>query len=134
MADCVLSLLLLFPPKKKFQLDANETEGRKYRIRPDFKEDPLFRRLTDHNHTAVHIPTDIYDGCEYTSTQRARKMATVTVDKPARCGTAAGCALNEQGMDQQMCTTVSIEYNHNMHYFFKQHLVHERVVQCLIDL
>lgn len=61
--------------KKKFQLDANETEGRKYRIRPDFKEDPLFRRLTDHNHTAVHIPTDIYDGCEYTSAQRARKNA-----------------------------------------------------------
>uniref|UniRef100_A0A4W6DHC1 Calcium voltage-gated channel auxiliary subunit alpha2delta 1 n=1 Tax=Lates calcarifer TaxID=8187 RepID=A0A4W6DHC1_LATCA len=36
--------------------------GRKYRIRPDFKEDPSFKRLTDHNHTAVHIPTDIYDG------------------------------------------------------------------------
>ncbi|KAF0041191.1 hypothetical protein F2P81_007089 [Scophthalmus maximus] len=37
-------------------------EGRKYRIRPDFKEDASFKRLTDHNHTAVHIPTDIYDG------------------------------------------------------------------------
>lgn len=49
-----------FSPK----LDANETEGRKYRIRPDFKEDPSFKRLTDHNHTAVHIPTDIYDGCK----------------------------------------------------------------------
>uniref|UniRef100_A0A3B4YC66 Calcium voltage-gated channel auxiliary subunit alpha2delta 1 n=1 Tax=Seriola lalandi dorsalis TaxID=1841481 RepID=A0A3B4YC66_SERLL len=48
--------------KDEFELDANETEGRKYRIRPDFKEDPSFRRLTDHNHTAVHIPTDIYDG------------------------------------------------------------------------
>lgn len=46
------------------QLLANETEGRKYRIRPDFKEDPTFKRLTDYNHTAVHIPTDIYDGCE----------------------------------------------------------------------
>ncbi|KAG7217451.1 hypothetical protein INR49_021619 [Caranx melampygus] len=46
----------------KDNLDANETEGRKYRIRPDFKEDISFRRLTDHNHTAVHIPTDIYDG------------------------------------------------------------------------
>ncbi|CAJ1056749.1 voltage-dependent calcium channel subunit alpha-2/delta-1 [Xyrichtys novacula] len=46
----------------KDNLDANETEGRKYRIRPDFKEDPSFKRLTDHNHTAVHIPTDIYDG------------------------------------------------------------------------
>ncbi|XP_045894123.1 voltage-dependent calcium channel subunit alpha-2/delta-1 isoform X5 [Micropterus dolomieu] len=46
----------------KDNLDANETEGRKYRIRPDFTEDPSFKRLTDHNHTAVHIPTDIYDG------------------------------------------------------------------------
>ncbi|XP_017261568.1 voltage-dependent calcium channel subunit alpha-2/delta-1 isoform X2 [Kryptolebias marmoratus] len=46
----------------KDNLDANETEGRKYRIWPDFKEDPSFKRLTDHNHTAVHIPTDIYDG------------------------------------------------------------------------
>uniref|UniRef100_A0A8C4I4N7 Calcium voltage-gated channel auxiliary subunit alpha2delta 1 n=1 Tax=Dicentrarchus labrax TaxID=13489 RepID=A0A8C4I4N7_DICLA len=48
--------------KDEFELDANETEGRKYRIRPDFKEDLSFKRLTDHNHTAVHIPTDIYDG------------------------------------------------------------------------
>uniref|UniRef100_A0AAQ5XQV4 VWFA domain-containing protein n=1 Tax=Amphiprion ocellaris TaxID=80972 RepID=A0AAQ5XQV4_AMPOC len=48
--------------KNEFELDANETEGRKYRIRPDFKEDSSFKRLTDHNHTAVHIPTDIYDG------------------------------------------------------------------------
>uniref|UniRef100_A0A7N8YN54 Calcium voltage-gated channel auxiliary subunit alpha2delta 1 n=1 Tax=Mastacembelus armatus TaxID=205130 RepID=A0A7N8YN54_9TELE len=48
--------------KDEFELDANETEGRKYRIRPDFKYDPSFKRYTDHNHTAVHIPTDIYDG------------------------------------------------------------------------
>lgn len=61
------------------QLDANETEGRKYRIRPDFKEDPLFKRLTDHNHTAVHIPTDIYDGCEYTYTH-THKPKVVTMD------------------------------------------------------
>uniref|UniRef100_A0AAQ6IUA9 VWFA domain-containing protein n=1 Tax=Anabas testudineus TaxID=64144 RepID=A0AAQ6IUA9_ANATE len=27
-----------------------------------FKEDPSFKRLTDYNHTAVHVPTDIYDG------------------------------------------------------------------------
>uniref|UniRef100_A0A672LZU8 Calcium voltage-gated channel auxiliary subunit alpha2delta 1 n=1 Tax=Sinocyclocheilus grahami TaxID=75366 RepID=A0A672LZU8_SINGR len=41
----------------------NETEGRKNRIRPAFKEDPSFKnRLTSYNHTAVHIPTDIYDG------------------------------------------------------------------------
>uniref|UniRef100_A0A8C9QRK5 Calcium voltage-gated channel auxiliary subunit alpha2delta 1 n=1 Tax=Scleropages formosus TaxID=113540 RepID=A0A8C9QRK5_SCLFO len=43
-------------------LDANETEGRKNRIRPEFKEDPSFRRLISYNHTAVHIPTDIYEG------------------------------------------------------------------------
>ncbi|KAJ4938107.1 hypothetical protein JOQ06_002733 [Pogonophryne albipinna] len=46
----------------KDNLDVNETEGRKFRIRPDFKEDLSFKRLTDYNHTAVHIPTDIYDG------------------------------------------------------------------------
>uniref|UniRef100_A0A8B9JGK9 Calcium voltage-gated channel auxiliary subunit alpha2delta 1 n=1 Tax=Astyanax mexicanus TaxID=7994 RepID=A0A8B9JGK9_ASTMX len=46
------------------QLDANETqEGRIHRIRPDFKEDPSFKnRLISYNHSAVHIPTDIYDG------------------------------------------------------------------------
>ncbi|XP_055029584.2 voltage-dependent calcium channel subunit alpha-2/delta-1 isoform X3 [Misgurnus anguillicaudatus] len=47
----------------KDNLDANETEGRRNRIRPEFKEDPSFKnRLTSYNHTAVHIPTDIYDG------------------------------------------------------------------------
>uniref|UniRef100_A0A8C9XZE2 Calcium voltage-gated channel auxiliary subunit alpha2delta 1 n=1 Tax=Sander lucioperca TaxID=283035 RepID=A0A8C9XZE2_SANLU len=40
----------------------DNVSGRKNRIRPDFIEDPSFKRLTDHNHTAVHIPTDIYDG------------------------------------------------------------------------
>uniref|UniRef100_A0A6Q2X6K4 VWFA domain-containing protein n=1 Tax=Esox lucius TaxID=8010 RepID=A0A6Q2X6K4_ESOLU len=48
--------------KDEYALEVNETEGRKNRIRPAFKEDPLFKRLTSHNHTAVHIPTDIYDG------------------------------------------------------------------------
>ncbi|KAM3870678.1 voltage-dependent calcium channel subunit alpha-2/delta-1 [Diretmus argenteus] len=46
----------------KDNLETNVTEGKRHRIRPDFKEDPSFKRLTDHNHTAVHIPTDIYDG------------------------------------------------------------------------
>ncbi|KAM4618751.1 voltage-dependent calcium channel subunit alpha-2/delta-1 [Polymixia lowei] len=46
----------------KDNMEANETEGRKNRIRPDFRDDLSFKRLTDHNHTAVHIPTDIYDG------------------------------------------------------------------------
>ncbi|XP_075997925.1 voltage-dependent calcium channel subunit alpha-2/delta-1 [Genypterus blacodes] len=48
--------------KDNVSLDANETAGKKYRLRPDFTDDLAFRRLTDHNHTAVHIPTDIYDG------------------------------------------------------------------------
>uniref|UniRef100_A0A8D3BZ29 Calcium voltage-gated channel auxiliary subunit alpha2delta 1 n=1 Tax=Scophthalmus maximus TaxID=52904 RepID=A0A8D3BZ29_SCOMX len=42
--------------------NAKDNVSGKYRIRPDFKEDASFKRLTDHNHTAVHIPTDIYDG------------------------------------------------------------------------
>ena len=65
MISTTVCILIFFP----LQLDANETEGRKYRLRPDFKEDLLFKRLTDQNHTAVHIPTDIYDGCEYKHTQ-----------------------------------------------------------------
>uniref|UniRef100_A0A8B9JGQ0 Calcium voltage-gated channel auxiliary subunit alpha2delta 1 n=1 Tax=Astyanax mexicanus TaxID=7994 RepID=A0A8B9JGQ0_ASTMX len=41
----------------------NTQEGRIHRIRPDFKEDPSFKnRLISYNHSAVHIPTDIYDG------------------------------------------------------------------------
>uniref|UniRef100_A0A8C9TY32 Calcium voltage-gated channel auxiliary subunit alpha2delta 1 n=1 Tax=Scleropages formosus TaxID=113540 RepID=A0A8C9TY32_SCLFO len=48
--------------KNDFGLDSNETEDRKDRIRPEFKEDPTFKRLISYNHTAVHIPTDIYEG------------------------------------------------------------------------
>uniref|UniRef100_A0A8C7XVS6 Calcium voltage-gated channel auxiliary subunit alpha2delta 1 n=1 Tax=Oryzias sinensis TaxID=183150 RepID=A0A8C7XVS6_9TELE len=48
--------------KDEFEVTRETQNGRKYRIRPDFKEDPSFKRLTDLNHTAVHIPTDIYDG------------------------------------------------------------------------
>uniref|UniRef100_A0A8C1GD44 Calcium voltage-gated channel auxiliary subunit alpha2delta 1 n=1 Tax=Cyprinus carpio TaxID=7962 RepID=A0A8C1GD44_CYPCA len=55
--------LMMFSFFSDFSLEANETEGRKNRIRPEFKEDPSFKnRLTSYNHTAVHIPTDIYDG------------------------------------------------------------------------
>uniref|UniRef100_A0A4W3JBT7 Calcium channel, voltage-dependent, alpha 2/delta subunit 1a n=1 Tax=Callorhinchus milii TaxID=7868 RepID=A0A4W3JBT7_CALMI len=32
------------------------------RIKPDFQPNRAFRRLVDFNHTAVHIPTDIYEG------------------------------------------------------------------------
>ncbi|XP_066561315.1 voltage-dependent calcium channel subunit alpha-2/delta-1 isoform X2 [Amia ocellicauda] len=41
--------------------DVNETDGRR-RIRPEFKEDPAFKRRISYNNTAVHIPTDIYEG------------------------------------------------------------------------
>ncbi|KAJ8392301.1 hypothetical protein AAFF_G00076650 [Aldrovandia affinis] len=44
----------------KDSLDMNKTE--KNRITPVFKEDPAFKRLVSYNHTAVHIPTDIYEG------------------------------------------------------------------------
>ncbi|KAL6473614.1 hypothetical protein MHYP_G00171750 [Metynnis hypsauchen] len=30
----------------------------------EFKEDPVFKRLVSYNSTAVHIPTDIYEGSE----------------------------------------------------------------------
>uniref|UniRef100_A0AAR2JNS2 VWFA domain-containing protein n=1 Tax=Pygocentrus nattereri TaxID=42514 RepID=A0AAR2JNS2_PYGNA len=56
-STCMLSELF------HLQLEANETDGRINRIRPEFKEDLSFKnRLISYNHTAVHIPTDIYDG------------------------------------------------------------------------
>ena len=33
-------------------------------IPDDFEEDPDFKRLVSYNTTAVHIPTDIYEGCK----------------------------------------------------------------------
>ncbi|XP_063761599.1 voltage-dependent calcium channel subunit alpha-2/delta-1a isoform X2 [Eleginops maclovinus] len=46
--------------------DLNQTEevkGRKNRYLPDdFEVDPDFKRLVSYNTTAVHIPTDIYEG------------------------------------------------------------------------
>ncbi|KAG7456189.1 hypothetical protein MATL_G00249120 [Megalops atlanticus] len=46
----------------KDSLDVNETEASNNRIRPEFNEDPAFKRPVSYNHTAVHIPTDIYEG------------------------------------------------------------------------
>ncbi|XP_023647195.1 voltage-dependent calcium channel subunit alpha-2/delta-1 isoform X1 [Paramormyrops kingsleyae] len=40
----------------------NDTYTSKNRLRPDFKEDSSFKRLISYNFTAVHIPTDIYEG------------------------------------------------------------------------
>ncbi|XP_072418713.1 voltage-dependent calcium channel subunit alpha-2/delta-1 isoform X2 [Chiloscyllium punctatum] len=39
--------------------DRNESRPR---IKPDFQFNQAFRRRVDFNHTAVHIPTDIYEG------------------------------------------------------------------------
>ncbi|KAJ8007210.1 hypothetical protein DPEC_G00115170, partial [Dallia pectoralis] len=47
----------------KENLDQNNTEPRKSnRLYPEFKEDEEFRRPISCNTTAVHIPTDIYEG------------------------------------------------------------------------
>ncbi|XP_029598507.1 voltage-dependent calcium channel subunit alpha-2/delta-1 isoform X2 [Salmo trutta] len=47
----------------KENLDSNDTEVKKpNRLYPEFKEDEQFRRLISYNTTAVHIPTDIYEG------------------------------------------------------------------------
>ncbi|XP_067284826.1 voltage-dependent calcium channel subunit alpha-2/delta-1a [Pseudorasbora parva] len=46
----------------KDKYDINDTEIRQNRLRPEFKEDPAFKRLVSYNTTAVHIPTDIYEG------------------------------------------------------------------------
>ncbi|XP_062374410.1 voltage-dependent calcium channel subunit alpha-2/delta-1a [Sardina pilchardus] len=42
-----------------------ETDDEEYpdnRVRPEFTDDPAFKRLVSFNETAVHIPTDIYEG------------------------------------------------------------------------
>ncbi|XP_076119357.1 voltage-dependent calcium channel subunit alpha-2/delta-1 [Alosa pseudoharengus] len=47
----------------KENINGNDTDKeKKNRIRPDFKEDVQFRRVISYNLSAVHIPTDIYDG------------------------------------------------------------------------
>ncbi|XP_051747036.1 voltage-dependent calcium channel subunit alpha-2/delta-1a isoform X4 [Ctenopharyngodon idella] len=46
----------------KDKYDVNDTETRQNRIRPEFKEDLTFKRPVSYNTTAVHIPTDIYEG------------------------------------------------------------------------
>ncbi|XP_069483906.1 voltage-dependent calcium channel subunit alpha-2/delta-1 isoform X3 [Ambystoma mexicanum] len=42
--------------------ERNETYPKSQRIKPVFKEDPVFRRQISYQHAAVHIPTDIYEG------------------------------------------------------------------------
>ncbi|XP_078275889.1 voltage-dependent calcium channel subunit alpha-2/delta-1-like isoform X2 [Rhinoraja longicauda] len=45
--------------KEEFASERNESRPR---IKPDFQFNQDFRRRVDFNHTAVHIPTDIYEG------------------------------------------------------------------------
>uniref|UniRef100_UPI003AABD26E voltage-dependent calcium channel subunit alpha-2/delta-1-like n=1 Tax=Centroberyx gerrardi TaxID=166262 RepID=UPI003AABD26E len=42
--------------------DLNETEKKNQYVPDDFHIDPDFKRLVSYNTTAVHIPTDIYEG------------------------------------------------------------------------
>ncbi|XP_059367245.1 voltage-dependent calcium channel subunit alpha-2/delta-1-like isoform X3 [Carassius carassius] len=51
---------IYYNAKDKF--DINDTETRQNRLKLEFKEDPDFRRPVSYNTTAVHIPTDIYEG------------------------------------------------------------------------
>ncbi|KAM3926281.1 voltage-dependent calcium channel subunit alpha-2/delta-1 isoform 1-T1 [Leptodactylus fuscus] len=49
---------------KEDQMDPenNDSEPISQRIKPVFQDDPVFRRQTSYQHSAVHIPTDIYEG------------------------------------------------------------------------
>ncbi|XP_044136058.1 voltage-dependent calcium channel subunit alpha-2/delta-1 isoform X10 [Bufo gargarizans] len=48
---------------KEDQMESdNDSEAISHRIKPAFQEDPVFRRQTSYQHSAVHIPTDIYEG------------------------------------------------------------------------
>ncbi|KAM8974423.1 voltage-dependent calcium channel subunit alpha-2/delta-1 isoform 2-T2 [Pelodytes ibericus] len=42
--------------------EKNDTDSGSQKIKPAFQEDPVFRRQTSYQHSAVHIPTDIYEG------------------------------------------------------------------------
>lgn len=44
--------------------DVKKTTSRTRYIPDDFEVDPDFGRLVSYNTTAVHIPTDIYEGCK----------------------------------------------------------------------
>uniref|UniRef100_A0A671LIT4 Calcium channel, voltage-dependent, alpha 2/delta subunit 1a n=1 Tax=Sinocyclocheilus anshuiensis TaxID=1608454 RepID=A0A671LIT4_9TELE len=48
--------------KDDLDFDINDTETRHNRVKLEFKEDPAFKRSVSYSTTAVHIPTDIYEG------------------------------------------------------------------------
>lgn len=49
------------------QTENTRKENNRY-IPDDFEIDPDFKRLVSYNTTAVHIPTDIYEGCKFMHT------------------------------------------------------------------
>lgn len=56
----------------------NQTEEAKRKrnryVPDDFEIDPDFKRPVSYNTTAVHIPTDIFEGCKFTQTRRFCKI------------------------------------------------------------
>ncbi|XP_050963170.1 voltage-dependent calcium channel subunit alpha-2/delta-1a isoform X2 [Labeo rohita] len=58
--ETVVNDTVYYNAKDKF--DINDTETYHNRIKLEFKEDPVFKRPVSYNTTAVHIPTDIYEG------------------------------------------------------------------------
>uniref|UniRef100_A0A8C1QMU5 Calcium channel, voltage-dependent, alpha 2/delta subunit 1a n=1 Tax=Cyprinus carpio TaxID=7962 RepID=A0A8C1QMU5_CYPCA len=58
--DLDVNETIYYNAKNKF--DINETESHQNRVKAEFKEDPVFKRPVSYNTTAVHIPTDIYEG------------------------------------------------------------------------
>ncbi|XP_053572489.1 voltage-dependent calcium channel subunit alpha-2/delta-1 isoform X2 [Bombina bombina] len=44
------------------EMEQNDSDSVSQKIKPVFEDDPVFRRHTSYQHTAVHIPTDIYEG------------------------------------------------------------------------
>lgn len=68
---------LFFPPQtnrtaleleQEEEKEEKEKEKKNRFIPDDFDEDPDFKRLVSYNTTAVHIPTDIYEGCKLKQT------------------------------------------------------------------
>ncbi|XP_073475664.1 voltage-dependent calcium channel subunit alpha-2/delta-1 isoform X4 [Aquarana catesbeiana] len=45
-----------------YDSEKTDNDSLSQRIKPVFNDDPVFRRQTSYQHSAVHIPTDIYEG------------------------------------------------------------------------
>ncbi|XP_016399966.1 voltage-dependent calcium channel subunit alpha-2/delta-1-like isoform X2 [Sinocyclocheilus rhinocerous] len=58
--DLDVNEIIYYNAKDKF--DINDTETHQNHVKVEFKEDPVFKRPVSYNTTAVHIPTDIYEG------------------------------------------------------------------------